>query len=94
LVLASLLSFIRGKYTWWPFEPLCFTSGLDVWIPWSVTFVPLIVWILKYVVIKVVGKKLYDEVRVAAAFGIITEDMLGIILMNAINMGRFVAFGA
>jgi len=49
---------------------------------------------LKYVVIKVVGKKLYDEVRVAAAFGIITEDMLGIILMNAINMGRFVAFGA
>jgi len=93
-ILAGVLVFLRTRYAWWPIEPLGFAVGLDWFYPWSGTFVPLIVWIAKYSVIKVGGRKLYDEVGVPAAFGIIAGEMLGIILVSAINIGRFVAFGA
>jgi len=94
IILAGALVFLRTRFAWWPIEPLGFALGLDVWMPWSGTFVPLIVWVVKYAVIKVGGRKLYDEVGVPAAFGIIAGEMLGIILVSAINIGRFVAFGA
>ena len=57
-------------------------------------FVPLIVWAVKYAVIKIGGRKVYDEIGVPAAFGIIAGEMLGIILVSAINIVRYVAFGA
>jgi len=54
----------------------------------------LIVWAVKYSVIKVGGRKVYDEIGVPAAFGIIAGEMLGIILVSAINIVRYVALGA
>jgi hypothetical protein len=94
IILAGVLVFLRTRYLWWPIEPLGFALGLDDWMPWSGTFVPLIVWIVKYAVIKFGGRRLYDEVGVPAAFGIITGEMIGIILVSAINIFRFVVFGA
>jgi len=94
IIFAGILAFLRSRYLWWPIEPLGFTLGLDVWMPWSGTFVPLIVWIVKYIVIKVGGRELYEEIGVPAAFGIIAGEMLGIICVSAINITRFVIFGA
>jgi len=48
---------------------------------------------VEYAVIKVSGRKVYDEVEVPAAFGIVAGEMLGIILVSAINIVRFVALG-
>jgi len=48
---------------------------------------------VKYAIIKVGGRKVYDEIEVPAAFGIIAGEMLGIILVSAINIVRFVALG-
>jgi uncharacterized oligopeptide transporter (OPT) family protein len=94
IIFAGILALLRSRYLWWPIEPLGFTLGLDIWMPWSGTFVPLIVWIVKYVVIKVGGRELYEEIGVPAAFGIIAGEMLGIICVSAINIIRFIVFGA
>jgi hypothetical protein len=52
-----------------------------------------IVWVTKYAVTRVSGRKFYDEFGVPAALGIIAGEMLGIILVSATNNGRSVAFG-
>lgn len=93
IILAGALVFLRTRFIWWPIEPLGFALGLDVWMPWSGTFVPLIVLVVKYIVIKVGGRRIYDEIGVPAAFGIIAGEMLGIIIVSGINIGRFLAFG-
>ena len=86
IIWAGMLVFLRTRFLWWPLEPLGFSLGLDVWMPWSGTFVPLIVWVLKYSVIKIGGRRVYDEVGVPGAFGIIAGEMLGIILVSTINL--------
>ena len=94
IIWAGVLVFFRTRFLWFPLEPLGFSLGLDAWMPWSGTFVPLIVWAVKYAVLKIGGRKVYDEIGIPAAFGIIAGEMLGIILVSAINIVRYVAFGA
>ena len=94
-VLAGVLVFLRLRYVWWPIEPLGFSMGLADFAPWmGMTFVPVICWIVKYVVIKFGGRKAYDEVGVPAAFGLIAGEVLGILICGIIGTVRFVAFGA
>jgi hypothetical protein len=94
-VLAGILLFLRARYLWWPIEPIGVMLGTAETMPWHISaFTPFIVWIVKYAVIKFGGRRLYDEVGIPAAFGIITGEMIGIILVSAINIFRFVVFGA
>jgi hypothetical protein len=64
-------------------------------MPWHIgAFTPLIVWVVKYTMIKIGGRKAYDEIGMPAAFGIITGEITGIIIVSIINIVRFIVFGA
>ena len=92
--LAGVLLFLRLRYIWWPIEPVGLFLGTTDLTPWHIgTLTPLIIWALKYAVIKVGGRKVYDEIGVPAAFGIIAGEMVGIILVSAINIVRYIALG-
>ena len=93
-LLSGALLFLRMRYVWWPIEPLGLFLGTAETMAWHIgPFTPLIVWIVKYTLIKVGGRKAYDEVGIPAAFGIIAGEMIGIVLVSAINIFRYVAFG-
>ncbi|MCS7105338.1 MAG: OPT/YSL family transporter [Thermofilaceae archaeon] len=94
-LLTGALIFLRMRFPWWPLEPLGFMLGLHDFYPWHVgTFTPLIVWIAKYALLKVGGRKAYEEVGVPVAIGIIAGEMLGIVIVSLINIARFMVFGA
>jgi hypothetical protein len=68
--------------------------GLHDFYPWHIgTFTPLIVWIAKYVLLKVGGRKAYEEVGVPVAIGIIAGEIAGIVAVSVINIARFMVFG-
>jgi hypothetical protein len=92
-LLVGILLFLRLRFAWWPLEPLGAMIGLTDFYPNHIsTFSPLIVWGIKYAVLKVGGRKAYDEVGVPVALGIITGEITGIILVSIINIIRFFVF--
>lgn len=93
-LLTGALIFLRMRFPWWPLEPLGFMLGLHDFYPWHIgTFTPLIVWIVKYILLKVGGRKAYEEVGVPVAIGIIAGEIAGIVVVSVINIGRFMVFG-
>lgn len=93
-LLAGALVFLRLRFPWWPLEPLGFMLGLHDFYTWHVgTFTPLIVWAAKYVLLKIGGRKAYEEVGVPVALGIIAGEILGIVLVSIINIARYMIFG-
>lgn len=93
-VLAGALVFLRLRYIWWPIEPLGFSMGLADFAPWhGMTFVPVICFAVKYIVIKIGGRKVYDEIGVPAAFGWIAGEVLGILVCGIIGTIRFMVLG-
>lgn len=94
-LLAGALMFLRMRFPWWPLEPLGFMLGLHDFFTWHIgTFTPLIVWIAKYIMLKVGGRKAYEEVGVPVALGIISGEIAGIIVVSVINILRFLVFRA
>jgi len=94
-LLAGALMFLRMRFPWWPLEPLGFMLGLHDFHTWHIgTFTPLIVWVVKYIVLKVGGRKAYEEVGVPVALGIISGEIAGIIVVSIINIVRFLVFRA
>jgi hypothetical protein len=94
-ILAGILVFLRSRYVWWPIEPIGLFLGTTDLMPWHIgAFTPLIVWVVKYTMIKIGGRKAYDEIGMPAAFGIITGEITGIIIVSIINIVRFIVFGA
>jgi len=94
-LLAGALMFLRIRYAWWPLEPLGFMLGITDTYPWHIcTFTPLVVWIIKYAMIKIGGRKSYEEVGVPVALGIISGEITGIIIVSIINIIRFFVFKA
>ena len=62
-------------------------------MPWHISvFTPSIVWVVKYAIIKIGGRKAYDEIGMPAAFGIITGEIFGLIVMSIINIITFMIF--
>jgi len=94
-LLAGLLMFLRSRYIWWPIEPTGLFLATGEWkSPCAVgVFSPLIAWIVKYIIIKVGGRKLYDEVALPAAFGLIAGGLIGITICGIIGIIRYVMFG-
>jgi hypothetical protein len=67
--------------------------GTSEFFTWHIgTFSPLIIWAIKYVVLRVGGRKAYDEVGVPVALGIISGEITGIIIVSIINIIRFFVF--
>jgi len=94
-LLAGLLIFLKSRYIWWPLEPIGFFVGVS---PFSMpcgagVFTPFIVWVIKLLVIKVGGRKLYDEVALPAAFGLIVGGTIGVLSCGIIAIVRYILFG-
>jgi hypothetical protein len=93
-LLTGAFIYLRMKFMWWPLEPLGFMIGLHHYFTYHIgTFTPLIVWIAKYVLLKVGGRRAYEEVGVPVAIGIIAGEITGIIAVSAINITRYMIFG-
>jgi len=96
ILIAVLLTIMRVRFIWWPIEPFGFAMGIseciDHWF--SPLFVASSMYVVKYALIKVGGRKAYDEVGIPAAFGIITGEILGIFIVSIINIIRFATFQA
>lgn len=92
-LLVGILLFLRLRFAWWPLEPLGTMVGTSEFFTWHIgTFSPLIVWAIKYAVLRVGGRKAYDEVGVPVALGIISGEITGIIIVSIINIIRFFVF--
>mgnify|MGYP000164957254 CR=1 FL=1 len=80
LALTGVLSYLRARFVWWPIDPVGAALGfgylfgvptgmfLDVLQP----FVPLIAWIIKYLVIKTGGARVHDNILVPFAAGVLS----------------------
>lgn len=93
LLLAGVLLLLRIRYAWWPLEPLGFVVGITRrFVGYVDFFTVLITWIVKYVTIKVGGRKAYEEIGVPVALGIIAGEVTGVILIGILVMIRFFFF--
>ncbi len=56
------LMFMRGMFLWWPFHPIGFVIGSTTWIQ-RLWFSIFIAWLLKYLILKYGGPKIYKNAR-------------------------------
>ncbi|MCD6096053.1 MAG: hypothetical protein J7J99_05770 [Thermoprotei archaeon] len=80
LIITGVLSYLRARFVWWPIDPVGAALGfgyifgvptgmfLDILQP----FVPLVTWIIKYLVIKIGGVRVHDNVLVPFAAGVLS----------------------
>jgi hypothetical protein len=94
-ILAGLLLYLRRKYPWWPIEPIGLALVPEDMFHFFVggVFTVTIVWIVKYLLMKVGGRKAYEEVGLPAACGIIAGETLGLAIAISILALRYIVFG-
>lgn len=62
LVCASVLSFMRMRFVWWPLHPLGYVTGMEEWMRfwWG----PILIgWCIKFFVMRYGGGSLYKRIR-------------------------------
>ena len=90
--LVLLCTFGRLRWTWWPLHPVAFliwTSYPALWFAWSF----LIGWILKVLVIRYGGARVFQKLK-PLVFGLIAGELVGLLLPIIINMLWFACTGA
>ena len=89
-VLALVLTFMRMRYAWWPLEPFGFVVGLNEFYLWHLgSLTAPIVWIVKYVLLRIGGRRIYEEYIVPVCIGVITGLTLGILIISGIATFRW-----
>ncbi len=89
--LVLLCTFGRLRWTWWPLHPVAFliwTSYPALWFAWSF----LIGWILKVLVIRYGGARVFQKLK-PLVFGLIAGELVGLLLPIIINMLWFAGTG-
>ena len=56
------LMFMRSRFLWWPFHPIGFAIG-PVWIMDHIWFTIFLAWLIKTIVVKYGGLKLFQKLR-------------------------------
>ena len=56
------LMFMRSRFLWWPFHPIGFTIG-PVWIMDQIWFTIFLAWLIKTIVVRYGGLKLFQKLR-------------------------------
>jgi len=56
------LMFMRARFLWWPFHPIGFVIG-PVWIMDHIWFTIFLAWLIKGIVLKYGGRKLFQKLR-------------------------------
>jgi len=90
ILFAGLLSWLHAKYLWFPLEPVGFlliTDGHALLEGlWTVITVA---WVIKLIILRVGGSKLYEEVGVPAAIGFIAGAVLVFFIGSIVLAVRF-----
>jgi len=94
-ILVGVLMFLRSRYFWWPIEPIgllvSFDESLHIGAIGGSLAPSLVGGLVKYIVIKFGGRKVYEEVGLPGAFGIITGTVFSILVCAIIVGLRFLA---
>ena len=56
------LMFMRAKFLWWPFHPIGFAIG-PIWIMDQIWFTVFLAWLIKFVIVRYGGLKLFQKFR-------------------------------
>jgi len=93
-VLSAFFVLMRVRFAWWPIEPVGFIVGVgNGWASTTYIGLPLtafLAWILKYAVLKIGGRKRYEEVVIPIILGDIAGEMTGVILTVLLTIVRVV----
>ncbi|RLE37427.1 hypothetical protein DRJ17_06640 [Candidatus Woesearchaeota archaeon] len=97
IVIAVAIYFMRLRYAWWPLEPIGFCVALNTqgggYYPAIGSLTAPIVWIIKYVLIKIGGRRAYEEYGVPAALGIIAGYTTGVLVNSLVATARWAMGG-
>jgi len=88
-ITAAVLSFLRLRYVWWPLEPIGMSIVLFDWGSADPGLMLTISWLLKYIIFKIGGRRLYEEYTIPAAIGILTGIGMGVLLAAIAGVIRF-----
>jgi len=90
-ITAAVLSFLRLRYVWWPLEPLGLAIVTNGWnfSWWDTGPMFTICWVIKYIILKVGGRRLYEEYTIPALIGIMTGMGMGVLLAGIAGVIRF-----
>ena len=67
-IIVGILSYLRVRFIWWPFDPIGVYIGVGHATPQP--FTPFVAWIIKYLVIKFGGMRVHDEMLIPLVAGI------------------------
>jgi hypothetical protein len=90
IVIVGALSFLHGKFVWFPFEPVGFIIGTS-WISvlWGYWGPFLVAWILKTLTLKLGGSKAYEQYGVPIATGFVLGYMVTVLVGGIMGITRF-----
>jgi hypothetical protein len=96
-VLSAFLILMRARFAWWPIEPMGFVVGIGA--GWAISYIglplsPFIAWVLKYALLRVGGRKAFEEVALPIAMGDIAGEMTGVILTFLLSIIRVMVLKA
>jgi hypothetical protein len=93
ILAAIALGYLRSRFLWFPLEPLGF---IWVWTWWGPGFTagngcltPIIALIIKLIILKVGGRKLYEEYAIPAAVGLLAGYCIGGFLIAICSIYRY-----
>ncbi|MCD6095378.1 MAG: hypothetical protein J7J99_02285, partial [Thermoprotei archaeon] len=67
-IVIGILSYLRMRFVWWPFDPVGVYIGIGSATPEP--FTPFVAWLIKYLVIKFGGMRVHDEMLIPLVAGI------------------------
>jgi len=99
VALTGILSYLRVRFIWWPIDPVGAILGLGV-MPAPVAhawecatylepITPFIAWIIKYLVIKLGGVAIHDEIFIPLVAGFAVGSALAWVVGGLAGMPRY-----
>ncbi len=73
-VIVGILSYLRMRFVWWPFDPVGVYLGVNNSTPNPLPY--FVAWIIKYLVIKFGGMRVHDEMLIPIVAGMIVGSAL------------------
>jgi hypothetical protein len=94
-VIAGLFLYLRRRYPWWPIDPIgAALAPCDMFHNQVGGFLTaFIAWLAKYLLLKIGGRKAYEEYGLPAAAGILAGEIAGLATATTILAIRFAVFG-
>lgn len=90
IILMGVVYYMHSRYLWFWIDPAGLIIGFSNYFDERITFLPvLIAWVIKYIIFKIGGTKLYEEVGVPCALGFISGYAVMAMINNAMAVLKF-----